>query len=62
MKAVRPVIASNGAAYLQMGSVGLQSKSGREKEGKDSRSKNDFFYSLILLSLFLYPYRLKVEL
>ena len=34
MKAVRPVIALNGLPYLQMRSLGLHSKSGREKEGK----------------------------
>jgi hypothetical protein len=34
MKAVRPVITSNGVPYLQMRSVGSHSTSGREKEGK----------------------------
>ena len=34
MKAVRPVIASNGVPYLQIWSVGLHSMSEREKEGK----------------------------
>ena len=33
--AVRPVIASNEIAYLQMRSVGLHNTSGREKEEKD---------------------------
>ena len=35
MKVVRPVIASNAFPYFQMRSVGLQSTSGREKEGKE---------------------------
>ena len=33
MKAVWPLIASNGVPYLQMRSVGSHSTSGREKEG-----------------------------
>ena len=33
MKVVRPVIASNGATFLQMRSVGSHSTPGREKEG-----------------------------
>ena len=35
MKAVRPVIASNGVPCLKMRSVGSHSTSGREKGGKD---------------------------
>ena len=35
MKAVRPIIISNGISYLSMTSVGSHSMSGREKEGKD---------------------------
>ena len=35
MKAVRPVIASNGLSYLQMRSIGSQCMSGMGKEGKD---------------------------
>jgi hypothetical protein len=38
MKAVRPVIASNGIPFLQMMSVGLHSTSGREKERKMKRT------------------------
>ena len=38
MKAVRPVIASNGVPYPQMKSVGSHSTSGREKEGKKTRT------------------------
>ena len=34
MKAMRPVIASNGVPYLQMRSVESHSKSGRKKEEK----------------------------
>ena len=34
MKAVQPIIASNGITYLQMRSVGSHSTSGIEKEGK----------------------------
>ena len=34
MKAVQPVIASNGVPFLQMRLVALHSMSGREKEGK----------------------------
>ena len=34
VKAVRPVIASNGVPCLQMSSVESQSMSGREKEGQ----------------------------
>jgi len=33
MQTVRPVITSNGVPYLQMGSVGSHSISGRENEG-----------------------------
>ena len=42
--AVRAVIASNGVPYLQIWSVGPNSKSGREKEGKDK--KLDFYRTL----------------
>ena len=38
MKAVRPVIASNGAPYLQMRSLVSYSTSWREREGKKERS------------------------
>ena len=34
MKAVRPIIASNGVLYLHMGSVGSHSMSGMGKAGK----------------------------
>jgi hypothetical protein len=34
MKAVKPVIASNGVHYLQMRLVGSHSTSGRKKEGR----------------------------
>ena len=40
IKAVRPVIASNGVPYLQMRSVGSHSTSGRKKEGNDLDSVN----------------------
>ena len=38
MKAVLPVIASNGVPYLKMSSVGSQSTSGRVKEEKKERT------------------------
>ena len=38
MKAVWPVIASNGVPYFQMSSVGSHNTSGREKEGKNERT------------------------
>ena len=38
LKAVRPVIASNGVPFLQMRSVGSHSMSGREKEGNKERT------------------------
>ena len=38
MKAVWPVIASNGVPFLQMRSVGSQSTSEREKEGIKERT------------------------
>ena len=38
MKAVGPVIASNGVRYLQMRSVGSHNKSGMEKEVKKERT------------------------
>ena len=37
MKAVRPVITSNGIPYLLIRSVGLHSMSEREKEGNKER-------------------------
>ena len=37
MKAIEPVIASNGATYLQTSSVGSHSTSGREMDGKNER-------------------------
>jgi hypothetical protein len=37
LKAVLPVIVSNGDPYLQMRSVGSHSTSGMEKEGKKER-------------------------
>ena len=37
MRAVRPVIGSNGIPYLQMWSVASDSTSGREKEGMRER-------------------------
>ena len=43
--AVRPIITSNGVAFLKMKLVGSHSTSGREKEGKKERtgrSKQDF--------------------
>ena len=40
-KVVRPVIASNAVAYLQMRSVGSYSTSGREYEGKKERTGED---------------------
>ena len=36
--AVRPFIASNGVPFLQMGSVGSHSTSGRETEGNKERT------------------------
>ena len=44
MKAVRPVIASNGVPYLQMRSVGSYNTSGREKEGMKERTSIHKFY------------------
>ena len=38
MKAVRPIIASNGVPYLQMRSVASYTTSGREKEGNKERT------------------------
>ena len=40
MKAVRPVIASNGVPNLQMTSVGSHRTSGREKEGRIRSREN----------------------
>ena len=37
MKALRPVIASNGVPYFQMRSVGSPGTLGKEKEGKKER-------------------------
>ena len=39
IKAVRPVITSNGVPYLQMWAVGSHSTSGREKKGKKGGGK-----------------------
>ena len=41
MKIVRPVIPSNAVPYLQMGSLGSHSKSGRGKEGKKEKMGRD---------------------
>ena len=38
MKAVRPIIASNGVPYLQMRSEAWYTTSGREKEGNKERT------------------------
>ena len=45
MKAVRPVIVSNGNPNLQMRSVGSHNTPGKEKEGKDrvAQIKSDSF-------------------
>ena len=48
IKAVRPVIASNGAPYLQMTSVGSHSTLDREKEENMERMKRDLFYPHLL--------------
>ena len=39
MKAMRPIITSNGVFYLKMRSVGSHSKSEREKEGRKGRGE-----------------------
>ena len=51
MKAVRPVIASNGVPYLQMRSVGSLSTSGREKDGKKERYDRIVLLKKNLLSI-----------
>ena len=40
MKAVRPVIGSNGVSYIQMRSVGSHSTSGKERE-RDGEGKKE---------------------
>ena len=50
MKAVRPVITSNGVPYLQMRLVGLHSMSEREKEGKKERPRG--FCVLLVIFVF----------
>jgi hypothetical protein len=41
MKAVGPVIASNGVPYFQMSSIGSHSTSGRKKEGRKEGRKEE---------------------
>ena len=52
MKAVQPVIASNGFSFLQMRSVGSHSKSGKQEEGKKERTVKCFdiviFFSITI--------------
>ena len=43
---VRSVISSNGIPYLQMTSVGSQSMTGREKEGKKERIRDWTIYAI----------------
>ena len=47
MKAVRPVIASNGFPSLQMGSVGPHSTSGRENEGNKKNNNQQQHQELV---------------
>jgi hypothetical protein len=49
MKAVRPVIASNGIPFFQMRSLGSHSMPGSEKEGKRKGPSREDHGSLIFL-------------
>ena len=51
MKAVQPVIASNGVPYLLMRSIGSHSTSGKEKEGIKERTVCSLFLKLNYLCI-----------
>ena len=46
MKALRPIIASNGVPYIQMTPLGSHSTSGSEKEGKNEKIEKLLSYFL----------------
>ena len=54
VKAVRPVIASNGVSSLQMRSVELHSMSGRKKEGKKERTGGIYTIKVSQMTPFLF--------
>ena len=54
MKAVGPVITSNGVPYIQMTSIGSHSTSGREKKGMDYLGEN-YHQSGIEQNICTYP-------
>ena len=51
MKAVWPVIVSNGVPLLQMRSVGSHSQSEREKEGNEERTEKERAYLLLSVGM-----------
>ena len=59
MKAMRPVIVSNGILFLQMRSMGSQITPGREKEGKNGAGKTYGKLFIHLLSIRAYEVSLK---